>query len=166
MITEPLTVSIDGHLEPVTARALEALEALWQAVRALPIGEYQLGAMERLLGSGSTADLERLMNGDEATDFTLTLDGGCGHAVVRVRYGDGLTCRQRVAARYAPQQVHRASRGAPERWAVLDSWTDAEVVEDGVALRFGSESAAREWISGQVLLATYQAGPEARRAAE
>lgn len=156
-ITDPLTVSIDDHLQPITKPPLEALEVLWQGVRQLPISDYERRAMQRLLGSGSTDDLERMMNGDEVTDWTLGLQGG-GRAIVRVSYGDGLTCRQRVAARYVAEKVERGP-GLPERWVVKDRQTGYRA-SDTVS----SESAAREWIRRQVQNANFQSGP-ARKAA-
>ncbi|MFJ6617570.1 hypothetical protein ACIQOW_08345 [Kitasatospora sp. NPDC091335] len=158
MITEPLTVSIDGYLDPVTAPPEAALETLRQAVCALPISAYERQAMRRLLDS-SGADLEYRMNGDETTDWPVSLDDGT-LAIVRVSYGDGLTCRQRVAARYEPRRVERPS-GRPTEWIVWDLGLDL-----AATAWLGSEPAAREWIRRQVQTATYQTGPASRKAAQ
>ncbi|MFJ2191939.1 hypothetical protein ACIOJE_29070 [Kitasatospora sp. NPDC087861] len=158
MLTDDLTVAVDGHLEPVTAPALQALDILWQTLRELPIGEYQLRAMERLVGSGDTRDLENWMHGDEATDWTLALEGDAV-AVVRVSYGDRLTCRQRVAARYRPELVKRPA-GHPDQWIVLDLVTGYPATD-----WLPTESTACEWIRRQVQNANYQSGP-ARKSVE
>ncbi|MFJ6623420.1 hypothetical protein ACIQOW_38370 [Kitasatospora sp. NPDC091335] len=155
-LTGPLTVSIDGHLVPVTLPPREALETLRQAVCALPISGYERQAMRRLLDS-SGADLEYRMNGDETTDWPVSLDDGT-LAIVRVSYGDRLTCRQRVAARYDPRRAERRG-GRPEEWVVWDLERDV-----AAAQRLGSESAAREWIRRQVQLANYQSGPASEAA--
>ncbi|MFD4394628.1 hypothetical protein [Kitasatospora sp. NPDC058478] len=159
MLTDELTVSVDGHLKPVTAPALQALDILWQTLRELPIGEYQLRAMERLVGGDDTRGLEKWMNGDESTDWTLALEGG-DTAIVRVTYGDGLTRRQRVAARYRPERVERPA-GRPDQWIALDLVTGYPATD-----WLPTESAACEWIRRKVQNATYQSGPAARRAAE
>ncbi|MFF1788301.1 hypothetical protein ACFVX9_17810 [Kitasatospora sp. NPDC058243] len=159
MLTDELTVSVDGHLKPTSAPALQALDVLWQTVRELPMDSLQMWAMKRLVGSRSTDELERRMNGDEVVDVTISLTDG-SLAIVRVTYGDGLTCRQRVAVRYVPKAVKR-ERGRPERWAVTDR-VSRVVVADWLL----SESEAREWIRRKMQTATYQSGPAARRAAE
>ncbi|WP_280684797.1 hypothetical protein [Kitasatospora sp. MAA19] len=158
-MTDDLTVSVDGHLEPVTAPALQALDILWQTLRELPIGEYQLRAMERLVGSGDTRDLERWMHGDEATDWTLGLDGDAV-AVVRVSYGSGLTCRQRVAARYTVVQLPADQRGR-RPWVIRDAVTGG-LVTAGTGprpLEFSIRESADEWTRGRVNLAGYRAVP-------
>ncbi|MEV7358223.1 hypothetical protein [Kitasatospora sp. NPDC091276] len=159
MLTDELTVAVDGHLEPVTAPALQALDILWQTLRELPIGEYQLRAMERLVGSRDTRDLQNWMHGDESTDWTLALEGG-DTAIVRVTYGDGLTRRQRVAARYRPERVERPA-GRPEQWVVKDLATGYPATN-----WLPTEAAACEWIRRQVQNANYQTGPAAKRGAE
>ncbi|MBV6697418.1 hypothetical protein KV557_09810 [Kitasatospora aureofaciens] len=155
MIESDLTVAVDGHLNAVTAPALQALEILWQTVRDLPIGEYQLGAMERLLGSGTTSDMERLLFGGGQVDFPLVLADGAG-VIVRVWRGDGLTASQRIAARYVPEQVQAPGRGVPGLWAVRDTQSGEFVSEEGQVVHFAIEDSARGWIGRQVNLAGYR----------
>lgn len=155
MINDDLTVSVDGHLERVTKPALEALDTLWATLRELPIGEYQHRAMERLLASGSTADLERMMYGDGVIDWVLDL-GGEDRAIVRVWHGDGLTASQRIAVRYQPEQVQVPGRGVPGLWAVRDTQSGKLVHQDGEVLHFAIEESARGWIGRQVNLAGYR----------
>lgn len=155
MITDPLTVSIDGHLDPVTLPPPEALDVLWQALCELPPDELQLWGLGRLF-AGGTEELERRMNGDAITDVTVALPDGTT-VIVRVSYGDGLTCRQRVALRHVPERV--TALGLPEVWVLRDSRTGGLATEVGRPVRCHSESAAREWIRRQVQNATYQAGP-------
>ncbi|WP_280685522.1 hypothetical protein [Kitasatospora sp. MAA19] len=158
-MTDELTVAVDGHLEPVTAPPLEALETLWQAVCALPISDYERRAMQRLLGSGTTDDLERRMNGDETTDWPLTLDGD-SLVIVRVSYGDGLTYRQRVAARYTVVQLPADQRGR-RPWVIRDAETGG-LVTAGTGprpLEFSIRESADEWTRGRVNLAGYRAFP-------
>lgn len=155
MISEPLTVSIDGHLSPVTLPPQEALEAVWQAVQALPIDNLQRGAIQRMFGSGRTDDLERWANGDERTDVPISLPDG-SLVTVRVEYGDRMTCRQRVAARHEVRRVERPG-GRPDRWIVWDLLVDAPATA-----HLTSESEAEEWIRRQVQNANYQTGPASR----
>ncbi|MEU8927104.1 hypothetical protein AB0D10_40335 [Kitasatospora sp. NPDC048545] len=160
MIDDDLTVSVDGHLERVTKPALEALDALWQTVRQLPISSYELQAMEWLLGSGSTADLERMMNGGGSVDWPLGLVGG-GQAIVRVWHGDGLTRAQRTGARYTVEQLPADDRGR-RPWVVRDAETGSLVTAgtSGVRpLEFAIEECADAWVRGQVNLAGYRVLP-------
>ncbi|MEV7023350.1 hypothetical protein [Kitasatospora sp. NPDC093558] len=153
-----LAVAIDGYLEPVTARFEAAMTKLWQAVRELPIGEYQYGAMHRLLGSGITRDLERLLDGEGAVDWVLDLVGG-GRVIVRVWRGDGLTTAQRVGRRYVPEQQLGARRGAG-LWAIRDVVT-GNLVRDGAGddckvLLFSIRESAQAWIARRVNFAGYR----------
>ncbi|MFJ1935798.1 hypothetical protein ACIOGZ_24465 [Kitasatospora sp. NPDC088160] len=157
-MTDELTVSVDGHLEPVTAPALQALDILWLTVRELPMDSLQMWAMKRLFGSRSASELEHRMNGDEIIDVTVSLNDG-SLVIARVSCGDGLTCRQRVAARYRPERVERPA-GRPDQWVVLDLVTGYPATD-----WLSSESAAHEWIRRKVQNANYQTGP-ARRTAE
>ncbi|MFE5588031.1 hypothetical protein [Kitasatospora sp. NPDC056531] len=157
MIQDDLTVAVDGHLERVTKPALEALDVLWQAVRQLPISKYELQAMEWLLASDSTADLERMMGGNGVIDWPLGLPGG-GQAIVRVWYGDGLTRAQRVGARYTVVQLPADYLGR-RLWAIQDAETDDLVRTGPDALQFSIRESAIAWILGQVNLAGYRAFP-------
>ncbi|MEU4296326.1 hypothetical protein [Kitasatospora aureofaciens] len=157
-VDDPLTVAVDGHLEPVTRPALEALDALWQAVRLLPISAYELRAMEWLLGSGSTADLEHMMDGSGAVDWPLGLEGG-GQAIVRVWHGDGLTRAQRVGVRYAVEPLPPGPRGG-RSWAVRDTETGCLVQDDeGTVRTFSMESSAQGWVQRQSYIAGYRGLP-------
>ncbi|MFF7994773.1 hypothetical protein ACFZDG_34000 [Kitasatospora xanthocidica] len=155
MLTDDLTVSVDGHLDPITQPVAAAMETLLSALTALPIGEFQQCAMERLLGSGSTTDLERLMRADEATDWTLRLDDGSS-LVVRVSYGSGLTYRQQVGLRFTPERMDLTPV-----WAVRDQHTGDLATEDGWPVQYATEADASEWIRRQVQNATFQTGPTA-----
>ncbi|MFD8749678.1 hypothetical protein ACFV0O_01630 [Kitasatospora sp. NPDC059577] len=160
MIGDDLTVSVDGHLERVTKPALEALDALWQTVRELPISAYELRAMRWLLDSGSTTDLERLMNGSGSVDWPLGLAGG-GQAIVRVWHGDGLTPAQRVGARYTVEQLPADDRGR-RPWVVRDAETGGLVTAGTSRVRpleFAIEECVDAWVRGQVNLAGYRVMP-------
>jgi hypothetical protein len=152
-----LTVAVDGYLEPVTKSAAEALDALWQAVSQLPISAYELQAMEWLLASGSTADLERMLDGSGVVDWTLRLDGG-GQAIIRVWHGDGLTKAQRVGARYSVVQLPADELGR-RLWAIRDTETDDLVRTDEHPLQFSIQESATAWILGQVNIAGYRVFP-------
>ncbi|MFJ9771261.1 hypothetical protein ACIRVF_08450 [Kitasatospora sp. NPDC101157] len=155
---DPVTVAVDGHLDRTTLPALEALDVLWQTVRRLPVSAYELQAMEWLLGSGSTGDLERMMDGSGVVDWPLGLDGG-GQAIVRVWHGDGLTRAQRVGARYTAEPLPPGPRGG-RSWAVRDAETGALVQDDeGTLRRFSMESGAQEWIQRQGYIAGYRGLP-------
>ncbi|MFB7907631.1 hypothetical protein ACFC1T_14460 [Kitasatospora sp. NPDC056076] len=159
MITDPLTVSVDGHLDPVTAPALEALARLWETVRQLPISEYELRAMGWLLNAGNTADLERMMAGSGTVDWPLSLGGG-QNAIVRASHGDGLTPAQRVGARYVPEQHNSPQwRGGQMPWVIRDCLDDDIVLEDGRPLLFDTKADADAWRLRQVQLASYRRGP-------
>ncbi|MGW2371641.1 hypothetical protein [Kitasatospora sp. NPDC001683] len=152
---DTLTVAVDGHLERVTKPALEALDVLWATVRHLPISEYELKAMSWMLASGSTADLERMMDGAGVVDWTLGLDGG-GQATVRVWHGDGLTHAQRVAARYSVVRVEADTLGR-RMWGIRDAMSGRLVASSGYRpLRFSTPESAREWIRSRVNLAGYR----------
>ncbi|MEV7770605.1 hypothetical protein [Kitasatospora sp. NPDC086791] len=158
--TDSLTVAVDGHLESVTKPAPEALDALWQTVRQLPISAYELRAMEWLLGSGSTADLERMMAGSGSVDWPLGLADG-GQAIVRVWHGDGLTPAQRVAARYRVEESPADERGR-RPWVIRDSVTGGLVTAGSSGVRpleFAIRESADAWIRGQVNLAGYRVMP-------
>lgn len=153
---DELTVAIDGHLERVTLSAGAAIVRLWQVVRELPIGDYQMGAMHRLLGSGSTVDMEKILAGEGQTDFALDLAGG-RRVIVRIWRGDGLTASQRIAARYKPEQVQESARGGvPGLWAVRDTQSGDLVRDDGGVLHFPIQDSAQGWISRQANLASYR----------
>lgn len=149
-----LTVAVDGHLEPSTLPIEAALTRLWETVRALPIGEYQLGAMERLLGSGSASDMDRLLDGEGVVDFPLDLTGG-GKVIVRVQRGDGLTASQRIAARYSPQQQPGPCRGS-SLWTIRDAETGDFVRDEGEIIKFAIRESAQGWISRRANLAGYR----------
>ncbi|MEV8324489.1 hypothetical protein [Kitasatospora sp. NPDC056731] len=155
MLTDELTVSVDGHLKPTSAPALQALDILWRTLRELPIGEYQHRAMHRLLGAGTTVEMEKFLDGQGLVDFPLDLTGG-DKAIVRVWRGDGLTASQRIGARYMPEQVQAPGRGVPGLWAVRDTQSDSLVEEDGRVLHFAIEDSARGWINRRVSLAGYR----------
>lgn len=152
---DSLTVAVDGHLERTTLPALEALDALWEAVRQLPISAYELRAMGWLLASGNTADLERMMDGNGVVDWPLGLNGG-GQAIVRVWHGDGLTKAQRVASRYAVVQLPADDAGR-RLWTIHDAETD-DLVRTGARrpLQFAIRESADSWIRGQVSIAEYR----------
>jgi hypothetical protein len=153
-----LTVAVDGHLDRVTKPVPEAMEVLWQTVRQLPISDYELKAMGWLLGSGDTADLERMMAGSGVVDWPLGLVGG-GQAIVRVWCGDGLTRAQRIAARYTVVQLPTDELGR-RMWAIEDAETGG-LVTAGTGRRplmFPIRETAGEWIRGRVNLAGYRSG--------
>jgi hypothetical protein len=154
--TDPLTVAVDGHLERVTKPALEAMDVLLQAIRQLPISEFELQAMGWLLNSGNTADLERMMNGSGVVDWPLGLNGG-DQVIVRVWHGDGLTRAQRVGARYTAVQLPADGLGR-RLWAIRDAETDDLVSTGPHPLQFSIQESATAWILGQVNLAGYRAG--------
>jgi hypothetical protein len=156
LIDDDLTVSVDGHLERVTKPALEALDVLYQAIRQLPISAYELQAMKWLLASGSTADLERMMDGSGVIDWPLGLSDG-SQAIVRVWHGDGLTKAQRVGARYAAVQLPVDKLGR-RLWVIRDAETDDLVRTGARTLQFSIQESATAWILGQVNLAGYRAG--------
>ncbi|MBV6699328.1 hypothetical protein [Kitasatospora aureofaciens] len=153
-IEDDLTVAVDGHLKSTTLPIQAALTTLWQTVRELPIGEYQLRAMHQLLGSGDTRPIERFLAGEGATDWPLDLTGG-GRVTVRVSRGDGLTTSQRIAARYTPEQQQGHRRGSGP-WAIRDSATKGLVRDDGEILLFPIKDSAQAWIGRQVNLAGYR----------
>ncbi|MGW2544556.1 hypothetical protein ACWC5I_27675 [Kitasatospora sp. NPDC001574] len=146
------TVAVDGHLTPTTLPPRQALTAVWQTVRPL-VSDYQRQALHRLFGAGDTERTEQLLDGGEA-EFPIVLAGG-GRASIRIWRGDGLTSRQRLAARYRPMQLPREGRN-PGLWAVQDIETGALVREDGRVLRWGIESSAQSWIARQVAQIEYQ----------
>ncbi|MFI2612035.1 hypothetical protein [Kitasatospora sp. NPDC018619] len=153
MITEPLTVSIDGHLDPITRPPVEALAAVWHTLQPLPMDGPQYRAARRMFGGGRTDDLERWMHGDERTDVPIGLADGSA-VIVRVEYGDRMTCRQRVGARYVARRVERPP-GRSEQWEVWDTVTDAPATD------WLPRPAATEWIRRQVQNATFQRGAQA-----
>ncbi|MFH9348311.1 hypothetical protein [Kitasatospora sp. NPDC017646] len=156
--TDSLTVAVDGHLNRTTLPALEALDTLWQTVRQLPISAYELTAMERLLGSGGTADLSRMMDGSGVVDWPLGLTSG-GQAIVRVWHGDGLTHAQRVGAQYTVEALPPGPRGG-RSWAIRDTETDALVRDDeGTVRAFSMESSAQGWVQRQAYIAGYRGLP-------
>ncbi|MFD5467260.1 hypothetical protein ACFWIQ_31215 [Kitasatospora sp. NPDC127059] len=155
---DTLTVAVDGHLDRTTLPALQALDALWQTVRQLPISAYELKAMEWLLASGDTADLARMMDGNGVLDWPLGLTGG-GQAVVRVWHGDGRTRAQRVCDRYTAEPLPPGPRGG-RSWAVRDTETGCLVQDDEGTLRaFSTESSAQGWIQRQGYIAGYRGLP-------
>jgi hypothetical protein len=162
LIDDDLTVSVDGHLKRVTKPALEAMDVLLQAIRQLPISEFELRAMGWLLASGNTADLERMMDGSGVVDWPLGLEGG-GQAIVRVWHGDGLTRAQRVGARYAVVQLPADGLGR-RLWAIRDAETDDLVRTGAHKLQFSIQESASAWILGQVNLAGYRIIPAATAA--
>ncbi|MEU6238153.1 hypothetical protein [Kitasatospora sp. NPDC047058] len=158
-----LTVAVDGLLEPTTARIDLAITTLWQALRGLAIGDYQRRAMHRLLGTGDTREMERLLDGEGQVDWRLDLTSGEA-MTVRVWRGDGLTTQQRVAARYAPLQLP-GTRRCPGLWAVQDLTTGELVSDDeGERRRFSLEAGAQAWIGRQVALAGYRGYRQGRDA--
>jgi hypothetical protein len=156
-IEDTLTVAVDGHLERVTKPALEAMDVLLQAIRQLPISEYELRTMGWLLNSGNTEDLERMMDGSGTVDWPLSLDGG-GQAIVRVWHGDGLTRAQRVGARYSVMQLPADGLGR-RLWVIRDAETDELVHAGPHPLQFSIRESATAWILGQVNLAGYRTFP-------
>lgn len=142
-LTDHLTVSVDGHLEPVALPALHALERVWATVSALPIDDVQRRAMRRMFGAGRTDDLERWMRGDETTEVPLLLKDNSS-VFVRVAYGDRMTRRQRVGARYVAERVERPV-GYPEQWIVRDLLTNTEA-----SGWLPTPTAADEWIRRKV----------------
>ncbi|MEV7773064.1 hypothetical protein [Kitasatospora sp. NPDC086791] len=160
MLRTDLTVSVDGYLEPVTQTPRTALDTLWQTVRALPMDDCQRRGMALMLGSGSTADLERWMGDDSATTITVGLADG-SRAIVRVSYADGLTAAQRVASRYSVEELPADDRGR-RPWVIRDAETGG-LVSAGTSgvrpLEFAIRESADAWIRGRVNLAGYRVMP-------
>ncbi|MFF0409042.1 hypothetical protein ACFYUY_01230 [Kitasatospora sp. NPDC004745] len=153
-----LRVAVDGYLEPATAPFTAALTLVWQAVRDLPMVDYQGRYMHRLLGSGSTLAVEQLLDERGAVELPLDL-GAAGTTTVRIQRGDGLTRAQRTLARYTVEQLPPSPRGV-SHWAVRDTQT-GELVrdDDGEVRRFSTESGASEWRQRQGYLAGYRSMP-------
>ncbi|WP_405004090.1 hypothetical protein OHV13_06680 [Kitasatospora purpeofusca] len=151
---EDWTVSVGGGLLPSTTRPpVAALTEVWQTVRDLDLGPQQHAALRKLFGTGGTESVEDSLDGG-VFDFPVVLGDGRMLAV-RVRRGDGLTDRQRRAARYQPEQLPGEGR-SPGFWAVRDTNTGALVTEDGRVLRWGVEAGAASWISREVARGDYR----------
>ncbi|MCX4686750.1 hypothetical protein OG401_20955 [Kitasatospora purpeofusca] len=146
------TVSVDGHLDPSALPPLAALTAVWQAVRGLDLGDQQRATLRLLFGTGATEMVEAALDGG-VLDFPVVLPDR--RIIIRVRRDDGLTGRQRHAARYRVVQEPRRGRN-PGLWVVVDTTTGDPVREKGHVLRWGIESSAQSWISREVARGDYQ----------
>ncbi|MFJ9454207.1 hypothetical protein ACIRST_03935 [Kitasatospora sp. NPDC101447] len=156
----PLTVAVDGYLEPATLPTLKALDVLWQTVRVLPMDACQRRGMELMFGSGSAVDLERWMGDDAVTDLTIGLTDG-SRAIVRVRHSDGLTVAQRIVNRYTVEQLLNDRRHR-DPWVIRDSQT-GDLVSAGAGglrpLEFAIRESAEAWVLGRANLAQYRVLP-------
>ncbi|MFD9592090.1 hypothetical protein ACFWA9_04935 [Kitasatospora sp. NPDC059973] len=149
---ENWTVSVDGHLEATALPPTVALTTVWQAVQGLDLGAQQRAAVRLLFGTGATEMVEAALDGGQL-DFPVVLRAG--RIVIRVRRGDGLSGRQRHAARYRVVQQPPEGR-SPGLWVVEDATTGEPVREDGRVLRWGIAASARSWISRELARSDYQ----------
>ncbi|MDH6579223.1 hypothetical protein [Kitasatospora sp. MAP5-34] len=75
------TVEIREVTAPATFNRLPAaLGALWESLRALPLGWEQFDAASYVLGPGSVERVERTLARDGELSLTFTLKG-CSHTV-------------------------------------------------------------------------------------
>ncbi|MFD9064169.1 hypothetical protein ACFVZ3_21900 [Kitasatospora purpeofusca] len=151
---EDWTVSVGGGLLPPTTRPpAAALTEVWQTVRRLDLGPQQHAALRKLFGNGGTESVEAALDGG-VFDFPVVLGGG-EMLAVRVRRGDGLTDRQRLAARYRPEQLPGDGRNLGF-WVVRDTKTGDLVSEDDRVLKWGVKASAASWISREVARNDYR----------
>ncbi|WP_406088852.1 hypothetical protein [Kitasatospora purpeofusca] len=132
---------------------MAALTAVWQTVRELDLGKQQHAALRKLFGAGGTEAVEDCLDGG-TFDFPISLPGG-EPVAVRVRRGDGLTDRQRRAARYQPEQLPSQGRNVGI-WVVRDTKTGDLVEEDGRVLTWGVKASAASWIGRVVSRGDYR----------
>ncbi|MGA5820784.1 hypothetical protein ACPC54_23325 [Kitasatospora sp. NPDC094028] len=148
-----LRVAVDGVLTVTAAPFEQAQTILWQAIQNLPLGDYARRHMKRLLGSGDTLELERLLDGQGAVELPLDL-GPMEQTTVRIWRGDGLTRAQRTLARY------RVEQQAPGRWAIRDTETDTLVQDDeGTTRIYSTQAGAEDWRRRQGYIAGYRSLP-------
>ncbi|WP_457031759.1 hypothetical protein [Kitasatospora sp. P5_F3] len=76
---EPVTVSIEGVTEPATFKHLpDALAALWESLRALPLGAVQADAYRYFLTRPDAVErVTEFLTRDGRLDLTFALAGRC-----------------------------------------------------------------------------------------
>jgi hypothetical protein len=149
---EDWTVSVGELLPPTTRPPMAALAEVWQTVQGLDLGDQQHAALKLLFGSGATEMVEAALDGG-TLDFPVILP--TRRIIIRVRRGDGLTTRQRHAARYRVVQQPGQGRN-PGLWVVEDTATGEPVREDGRVLRWGIAASAQSWIGRELARGDYQ----------
>ncbi|MDH6578936.1 hypothetical protein [Kitasatospora sp. MAP5-34] len=77
----PITVSIEGITEPATfSRLPDALAALWEALRVLPLGWTQYEAYRYFFGPGAVERVEAFLERDGELTLSFAM-AGRSHAV-------------------------------------------------------------------------------------
>jgi hypothetical protein len=77
----PVTVSIDGITEPATfSRLPDALAALWEALRVLPLGWTQYEAYRYFFGAGAVERVQAFLDRDGELTLSFAM-AGRSHAV-------------------------------------------------------------------------------------
>lgn len=77
----PVTVTIEGIADPARfTRLQDALPAIWESLRRLPLGSHQYEAFREFFGEGAVERVEKFLQRDGMLTLTFVM-AGQPHAV-------------------------------------------------------------------------------------